>query len=192
MISVKMTGLENLDICLIFMDKCQNSLIMAIAVNIEQKLGKEFSAFLKVPGKSSLKERANKNLTYNDFFADKMLIIKAIREGIPYSLFDLIQQYAPFSENDWAKFLDISTKSLQRYKSASKPFKSIHSEKIIEIMEVTKTGIETFGNVDKFKRWLDTPSFALGRMKPAELLEDSYGKDLVLGELIRISHGILA
>lgn len=174
------------------MDKCRNNEIMTSAVNIEQKLGREFSAFLKVQGKSSTKESVNKNLAYNDFFSDKMLVIRAIREGIPYSLFDLIQQYAPFSENDWAKFLDISTKSLQRYKSASKPFKSIHSEKIIEIMEVTKSGIETFGNVDKFKRWLDTPSFALGRMKPVELLEDSYGKDLVLGELIRISHGILA
>jgi hypothetical protein len=44
-----------------------------------------------------------------------MLIIVAIRTGIPYSLFDLVQNYTPFSESDWADFLDISTKSLYSY-----------------------------------------------------------------------------
>jgi hypothetical protein len=43
---------------------------------------------------------------YEKFLGDKMLIIAAIRTGIPYSLFDLIQHYTPFSESDWANFLD--------------------------------------------------------------------------------------
>ncbi|MCC6451300.1 MAG: DUF2384 domain-containing protein, partial [Acidobacteria bacterium] len=33
--------------------------------------------------------------------------------------------------------------------------------------------------------------FALGNVKPVELLRDSYGKELVMGELNRIAHGIL-
>ena len=44
-----------------------------------------------------------------------MLIIVAIRTGIPYSLFELIQNYTPFSESDWADFLDISAKLLRSY-----------------------------------------------------------------------------
>ncbi len=44
-----------------------------------------------------------------------MLIIVAIRTGILYSLFDLIQNYTPFSESDWVNFLDKSTKSLHSY-----------------------------------------------------------------------------
>jgi putative toxin-antitoxin system antitoxin component (TIGR02293 family) len=163
---------------------------MAIALNIEQKLDREISSFLKIPAEGKVKQKTNKKLTFEEFLSDKMMIIKAIREGIPYALFDLIQQYVPFSESDWAEYLDVSTKSLQRYKAASKPFRPIHSEKIIEIAEVSKAGIETFGSPDKFNRWLNTPSFALGRLKPIELLKNSYGKDLVLGELIRIDHGI--
>jgi uncharacterized protein (DUF2384 family) len=57
---------------------------------------------------------------------------------------------------------------------------------------VTHLGVEVFGEVEKFKLWLDTPNFSLGKMKPVELLNDSYGKELVMTELTHINHGILA
>ena len=57
--------------------------------------------------------------------------------------------------------------------------------------EVTKLGLEVFEDMDKLKLWLNTPNFALGKIKPIELLKDSYGKDLVTSELVRINHGIL-
>ena len=69
----------------------------------------------------------------------------------------------PFSEGDWAELLDISTKSLQRYKQDSRQFKPLQSEKIIEMAEVTNVGVETFGDLEKFKLWLDTPNFPLGQ-----------------------------
>lgn len=162
----------------------------AIPKNIRQKLDKEIASIIR-PFLSS--KTGNKNLlSYSDFFADKMLIIKVIREGVPYSLFNLIQDFTPFSEADWAQFLDISTKSLQRYKQNEQHFKPIHSEKIIEMAEVTNAGLDVFGDVEKFRLWLDTPNFALGNLKPVELLKDSYGKEMVMGELVRINHGILA
>lgn len=119
-------------------------------------------------------------------------MILVIKEGIPYSFFDLIQHFTPLSEGDWANVLDLSTKSLQRYKQSARHFKPIQSEKIIEMAEVTHVGVDVFGDMEKFKLWLDTPSFALGSLKPMELLTDSYGKELVISELTGINHGILA
>jgi putative toxin-antitoxin system antitoxin component (TIGR02293 family) len=159
--------------------------------NIEQKLDKEIASFFNRSRKKDLQLPVNIPVTYSGFLSDKMLIIKAIRDGIPYSLFRLIQHYTPFNENDWAGFLDLSTKSLQRYKQASKSFKPMQSEKIIEMAEVTSVGLDVFGSMEKFKLWLHTPIFALGNMKPVELLKDSYGKEMVISELIRINHGIL-
>lgn len=160
-------------------------------MNIEQKLDKEISAFVKHSLKSNKLVSFKGDITYTDFLSDKMLIIMAIRKGVPYSLFNLIQNYTPFSEMDWANFLDISTKSLHRYKLSSKQFKPNQSEKIIEMSEVTNVGIDVFGDIDKFKLWLDTPNFSLGNLKPMELLKDSYGKELVISELTRINYGIL-
>lgn len=160
-------------------------------MNIEQKLDKEISSLLKPSSKQERFGSANKNLTYIEFLSDKMLMISAIRAGVPYSLFDLIRNVTPFSEGDWAAVLGISTKSLRRHKLASKQFKLLQSEKIIEMAEVTNVGKEVFGDMDKFKLWLNTPNFSLGNVKPMELLKDSYGKELVISELTRINHGIL-
>ncbi|MFN6064781.1 MAG: antitoxin Xre/MbcA/ParS toxin-binding domain-containing protein, partial [Bacteroidota bacterium] len=80
---------------------------------------------------------------------------------------------------------------LQRYRAFPEHhFKPIHSEKIIEIAEVTKVGLDVFGNVEKLNLWLNTPSFALGKLKPIELLKDSYGKEMVISELHRMNYGI--
>lgn len=161
---------------------------MTTIEKIEGKLDKEIASFFRT-NKINVH---SKQITYEKFLEDKMLIITAIRTGLPYSLFDLIQNYTPFSENDWANFLDISTKSLQRYRASSEHhFKPIHSEKIIEIAEVTKVGLDVFDNIEKLKLWLNTPSYALGKLKPIELLKDSYGKEMVICELNRINHGIL-
>jgi putative toxin-antitoxin system antitoxin component (TIGR02293 family) len=165
---------------------------MTPTMNIEQKLDKEISLLFKHASGETQNDAAHQKLTYSGFISDKMLIIDAIRIGIPYSLFDLIQEYTPFSESDWANFLDISTKSLQRYKQSSKQFKPNQSEKIIEMAEVTNVGLDVFGDMHKFKLWLDTPNFALGNLKPMDLIKDSYGKELVISELTRINYGILA
>ena len=130
-------------------------------------------------------------MDFISFVADKLLVIEVIRKGIPYSMFDVIQKFFPFSMNDWADYLGLSGKSLHRYKQQNKSFKSIHSEKIIELAEVTEKGVDVFGDPGKFRLWLDTPLFSLGKQKPFDLLKDSYGKEMIMAELIRIEHGIM-
>jgi len=163
----------------------------SIEQNIQQKLDQEISYIITQSGVDKAFWSSKMDRTYTGFLQNKLLVIKIIREGIPYSLFTLIQDYTPFSEKDWSEFLDISTKSLQRLKVAPKSFKPIHSEKIIELAEVTNVGLDVFGDMDKFKSWLHTPNFALGSLKPIDLLRDSYGKEMVMSELTRINYGIL-
>ncbi len=163
-----------------------------VANDIETDLDREVLKIVKKASAASKFGLREKEIRVTDFFSDKMLMILVIREGVTYSLFNRIQHFTPFTDDNWADFLDISLKSLQRYRQTRKTFKSIQSEKIIEIAEVSKAGIEVFGDAQKFSNWLDTPCFSLGGIKPIDLLKDSYGKDIVLGELTRINHGILA
>jgi putative toxin-antitoxin system antitoxin component (TIGR02293 family) len=163
------------------------------SIKFKKKIGQEIASILK---HKSYEGESNpdglENLTYSDFLADKMLMIRVIQQGVPASLFLMIQQNTPFNTKDWAEILNISTKSLTRYIQESKKFKTTQSERIIEMAEVTALGTEVFGNMEKFRLWLDTPDFALGNHTPMELLRDSYGKELVMGELTRINYGILA
>ncbi len=132
-----------------------------------------------------------KGVPLTRFFSDRMMVVDVIRQGIPTSLFMSIKELTPFSDQEWSDFLDISLKSLQRYKKESDyVFRSIHSEKIIELMEVTAVGLEVFDAGEDFASWLNACSHALGNRRPIELLRDSYGKELVLNELHRIDQGV--
>ena len=160
--------------------------------NNVQKLDKEIRSYV-----NKLEDEFNyvvndKEITYNNFFSDKLLINYSIRLGVPYSLFSLIKSISPFSETQWANFLDVSTKSLTRYKQTLKKFKPSHSEKILSLAEIINLGLDVFGDMDSLKRWFETPNYALGSSSPLELLANSYGRELVTAELTRINYGILA
>ena len=155
------------------------------------QLNRELQMMIEDTDYSLSYSKSADKIDFISFLADKLLVIEVIRKGIPYSMFDVIQKFSPFSMNDWADYLGLSGKSLLRYKQQNKSFKSIHSEKIIELAEVTEKGVDVFGDPDKFRLWLDTPLFALGKQKPFDLLKDSYGKEMIMAELIRIEHGIL-
>lgn len=138
-------------------------------------------------------ESVSRKISFSDFFQDKMLIIQAIRRGLPYKIFNQIKSFTPFSDLDWAEYLDLSLKTLQRYRDDKNfYFKPIHTEKIFELAEVANFGVEVFGSSEKFYAWLNTPSYVLRNHKPATLLRDSYGKEMVMAELNKIEYGIFA
>jgi len=156
-----------------------------------QQLNEAIAAYVRQPRLQRSTVEFPVGATFDDLLADKMLLVQLIRAGIPFSLFDLIKVSTPFTESDWANILDLSSKSLHRYKAENGfNFKPTHTEKILEMAELTKVGLGVFGTMDAFKLWLNTPNYALGGMKPMELLLDSFGKNLVLDELIRVEHGI--
>ena len=163
-----------------------------VDLTLKKKLDKQIKVLVQHACTDKVYLTNYDQLTFSDFLSNKLLLVCVIRGGVPYSFFDLIQRITPFDDNYWADFLDISLKSLQRYKQDDRIFKPSLSEKIIEMAEVTTMGLDVFGSMEKFKLWLDTPNYALGSLQPSELLKDSYGKAMVVAELARINYGILA
>jgi putative toxin-antitoxin system antitoxin component (TIGR02293 family) len=157
-----------------------------------EQLNKALQIYIKDTDFNDLPKKQVAQLSFTDLLSNKLLLVMVIRKGIPYSIFTLIRNITPFSMSDWADYLNISSKSLLRYKQQDKPFKPGLTEKIIELAEVTNLGMEVFGDNEKFRGWLETPNYALGNLKPFDLLRDSYGKEMIIGELTRIDHGILA
>lgn len=161
-----------------------------LAATEDQKISKGIRSIIK---KSEFPYPSKNKITFrglSELLEDKLLLSLVIQEGIPYNLFEIIQENTPFTELNWATFLGISSKSIQRYKAENKSFKSLQTEKILEITEVCSLGIQIFGEMKKFQLWLNTPNFAIGSIAPIDLLNDSYGKEIVITELIRIDHGI--
>lgn len=121
-----------------------------------------------------------------------LFLIKAIREGINYSFFEDMLKSVPFSFLEWSRYLNLSERTLQRYKKEKKPFQASFAERIIEIRLLYKYGIEVFEDNGNFDSWLNTKSITLGEVKPKDLLDTTFGINLVRDELTRIEHGVLA
>ncbi len=140
--------------------------------------------------KNELKEQLITYATLDD--KNAYSLINAIKEGIRFSFFEKLAKNIPFTLREWASYLHLSERSLQRFKKEKGTFNTVSSEKIIEITMPNKYGIEVFGDQDKFNVWLLTKNVALGGIKPKDLLDSSFGIQLLKDELTRIEHGILA
>jgi putative toxin-antitoxin system antitoxin component (TIGR02293 family) len=123
---------------------------------------------------------------------DALKLINAIKKGINYSFFERLAKNIPFTLREWSSFLHLSERSLQRYKKDKGVFNAITSERIIEITMLNKYGIEVFGDQERFNTWLATKSPALGGIKPKDLLDSTFGIQMLKDELTRIEHGVLA
>ncbi|BDD11899.1 hypothetical protein FUAX_43310 (plasmid) [Fulvitalea axinellae] len=142
----------------------------------------------KFPRGKSLKA---KDISYTSVLKDKLLVARAVKEGVTNALFEEIKGNSPFTEAQWASFLDVNIRTLQRYKGdASHIYKPLQSERIFELAEVISRGNAVFDASEHLDLWLNSPCLALGGEKPIELLDSSYGKDLILAELNRIEYGI--
>lgn len=119
-------------------------------------------------------------------------LIDMVRQGIKFSSFTEFVKLSPFNLNEWSGFLHLSERTMQRYQKEKATFSVPHSEKILQITLLFNYGVEVFGNKTKFNTWLETDNLALGKIKPKQLLDNSFGIELVKDELTRIEHGVLS
>lgn len=123
---------------------------------------------------------------------DAIPLISTTRQGISFDYFRQILSYIPLKLAEWAKFLNLSERTMQRYKKENKRFESIYSEKILEITLLYQAGEQAFGNKDRFDQWMNIENTALGGVKPKSLLDSTFGINLIKDELIRLEHGVIS
>ena len=116
----------------------------------------------------------------------------AVKKGVKYSQFKKLAEEIPFTAGDWSAVLNLTERTMQRYKNEQKTFDPIYSDKILQIAILYSLGNEVFGDKANFDTWLETKNVGLGGVKPKELLDNTFGLGLVKDELNRIENGVLA
>lgn len=111
---------------------------------------------------------------------------------INYNEFSKIAHKIPFTQKEWAGLLHISERTLQRYAKDNGNFNFGVTDRILQIDKVIKRGTDVFGSMNKFIAWLrDDPYMLEGRLS-VQSLGSIEGINMVLTQLGRIEHGILA
>lgn len=118
--------------------------------------------------------------------------IAASREGVSLGSVQSMLNRDPFTLREWAQLLDIPESGLRRHLQMGKPLGRVRSAQLLEILLILRRGLEVFEDEDRFLCWLSSKSTALGGVAPKELLDNSFGIQLVRDELGRIEYGILA
>lgn len=113
-------------------------------------------------------------------------LINRIREGVKKSEWKHLIQSTNSTEKEFEHILPVSISSMQKKAVYAKDT----SERIYELARLFGLGYEVFDSKQDFKNWLITPSRSLGGKIPFELLDSSFGFELVENEIIRIQYNV--
>ncbi len=115
-----------------------------------------------------------------------MELIDRIRLGVKKSDWKELIQRIGHTEKELEGLLPASISSMQKKKVYGKET----SERIYELAKLYGLGYEVFDTKEDFKGWLMSPSKAFGGKCPFDLLDSSFGFELVEQEIIRIQYNV--
>ncbi len=121
----------------------------------------------------------------------KLHVVPSLKD-FNFSEFKKIADKAPFNQSEWASLLHVSERTLQRYAKGEGSFAPINAERAMQIAQVLEAGKNTFGSTDQFYSWLKSNPQMLEGPISFDSLTSAHGIQLVLTQLGRIQHGILA
>ena len=101
-----------------------------------------------------------------------------------------IKQYTNANDKEISQWLGLSERTYGSYKKAKKiTFKPQLQEQILMILTLIKHGIQVFGSVEDFKKWLDTENFLFNAKRPVDFLTTSSGLKFVDDRLTGMEYG---
>lgn len=116
----------------------------------------------------------------------RMELIGRIREGVRKADWKDLIQFTGSTEKEFENILPGSISSMQKKAVYDKET----SERIYEVARLFGLGYEVFDSREDFKQWLMTPSKTLGNKVPFDLLDSSFGFEMVENEIVRIQYNV--
>ncbi len=128
---------------------------------------------------------------YQESYGRPEVKLQVIRAGLEPDALAAFMEMFNGTQEDVARLLNISDKTLRSYIRDSKNLNIGISEHLIQLFELFDKGITIFGNPGEFRTWLNLANVGLGE-KPVNLLDSLIGIECVMDELSRIEYGALA
>ena len=117
--------------------------------------------------------------------------IPAVKD-FDYKEFKKISDKVHFTQKEWSDILHISERTLQRYAKDNSSLPFDVTDRLLQIDKVIKKGVHVFGSLEKFILWIrSNPNMLEGRLSLLSL-SSIEGISMVITQLGRIEHGILA
>ncbi len=135
-------------------------------------------------------EKVYKN--YENYLHEENLSIVSEPQEVYARAFDDMVAVTNYDKHFAADLLDMSYKTITRYKSENKKLGALQSEFLLKTILLFNKGSKVFGDEQAFNLWLDKPAYGLGNKIPRKFITTVGGINYVLEELNRIAHGDLS
>lgn len=123
----------------------------------------------------------------------KMDRVKIIREGLPYSSFEVLSTRANIPVKQVLSLFGIPQTTYNKKKRENDLLSGRDSEVILVLTELLDFGLDVFNNeTEKFQRWLKKSNISLGNVTPESLFDSLTGIQEVKNCLNRLEYGNLA
>ena len=116
-------------------------------------------------------------------------VVELLSKGLTKSNYLKAKDFTGFSHQDMAQILSVSTKTLETKRGKDRLSDSA-SERLLKLAEVAALGKAVFTDAILFREWLHRPLRPLEGKKPADLMVNMYGLEMVRQLLGRIEHGV--
>lgn len=118
-------------------------------------------------------------------------ILKKGRVSYAFREVNPLLSYLGYTQGDSSELLETDPSTISRWKNSKKSVDigKLRSKVLLNLDEIMAKGIRIFGNEELFREWLNTTNYALGDIKPVDLLKDVYSMELVEGALDAMSWG---
>ncbi|MEX2534946.1 MAG: antitoxin Xre-like helix-turn-helix domain-containing protein [Trueperaceae bacterium] len=117
-------------------------------------------------------------------------LIEAVREGLPYALFEDLIQALELSHRELAGIIGLPLRTLNNRKHAGR-FTPQESDHLLRVARVYGRVVEFFGHRDRARDWLKRPAFAFDEKPPLSLLDTELGAEAVSTLIGQLEHGVL-
>jgi putative toxin-antitoxin system antitoxin component (TIGR02293 family) len=123
------------------------------------------------------------------YFLSKKRPDRSKAPALSFQDIEPIIEFFEYKQQDLAQFLDVNPSTVSRWRSNDSEIGSLRSKNIFEVDRIVSKGVRIFGSEKNFKEWLSTVNYALGDVRPVDILKDPYGVDMVDGALEALSWG---
>lgn len=116
-----------------------------------------------------------------------------IEAGVPRRAADTLRAHLQLTEQEWARSLGVSTKTLQRQsKDGQKRLTLAQGDRLYRLARIAALAESVFEDVQRTCDWLRSPQRGLGNRTPLDLLQTEAGAREVEDLLGRIEYGVLS
>ena len=120
---------------------------------------------------------------------DSEILYLLYSRDINWQHVNAIKTLTDFKDDTISDWLNVSVKTFREYKKPQNTFKENVKEQVLLLLSLVKHGIDVFGSVEEFDRWLNQENFFFDNKNPNSFLNTVTGIKFVDDRLTALEYG---